>query len=167
MFLKDMMKENYGHIVTIASAAGLLGTYNCTDYSATKFAAIGFHESLFSELRAHGYEGIHLTLVCPYLINTKMFDGVKPRLMEMLEPEYVAEEVITGILLNKVNVTLPNSVRLLLPLKCLLPAKMCWDLMYRIIHGPQTMMMLKGRENMEMLQDNNNITEKTEKIHLQ
>lgn len=50
-FLKDMMKENYGHIVTIASAAGLLGTYNCTDYSATKSAAIGLHESLFSELK--------------------------------------------------------------------------------------------------------------------
>ncbi|XP_015191499.1 PREDICTED: estradiol 17-beta-dehydrogenase 11 [Polistes dominula] len=167
IFLKDMIKANYGHIVTIASVAGLLGTYNCTDYSATKFAAIGFHESLFTELRAHGYEGIQLTLVCPFLINTKMFDGVKPRLMKMLEPEYVAEEVITGILLNKVNVTLPNSIRLFLPLKYLLPAKMCWDLMYRIIHGPQMMMTFKGRDNTNMLQDNNNITEKTEKIHLQ
>ncbi|XP_043673685.1 estradiol 17-beta-dehydrogenase 11 isoform X1 [Vespula pensylvanica] len=166
-FLKEMMKENYGHIVTIASVAGLLGTYNCTDYSATKSAAIGLHESLFSELKAHGYEGIHMTLVCPYLIDTKMFNGVKPRLMKMLEPEYVAEEVVKGILLDKVNVTLPNSVRLLLPLKCLLPAKMCWDLMYRIIRGPQSMMMFKGRESTEMLQENNNITEKTEKVHLQ
>lgn len=46
-----MMKDNHGHIVTIASVAGLLGTYNCTDYSATKFATIGFHESLFTELK--------------------------------------------------------------------------------------------------------------------
>ena len=46
-----MKKDNHGHIVTIASVAGLLGTYNCTDYSATKFAAIGFHESLFTELK--------------------------------------------------------------------------------------------------------------------
>lgn len=37
--------------------------------------------------------------------------------MKMLEPDYVAEEVVKGILLNKVNVTLPNIVRLLLPLK--------------------------------------------------
>lgn len=46
-----MMRENHGHIVTIASVAGLLGTYNCTDYSATKFAAVGFHESLLTELK--------------------------------------------------------------------------------------------------------------------
>lgn len=46
-----MMKNNHGHIVTIASVAGLMGIYNCTDYSATKFAAIGCHESLFTELK--------------------------------------------------------------------------------------------------------------------
>jgi len=50
-FLKDMIKNNHGHIVTIASVAGLLGIYKCTDYSATKFAAIGCHESLFTELK--------------------------------------------------------------------------------------------------------------------
>ncbi|OXU32099.1 hypothetical protein TSAR_002940 [Trichomalopsis sarcophagae] len=81
-FLKEMMRENHGHIVTIASIAGLLGTYNCTDYSATKFAAIGYHESLFTELKTHGYDGINTTLVCPYFINTGMFSGVKPRLLE-------------------------------------------------------------------------------------
>lgn len=50
-FLKDMMKNNHGHIVTIASVTGFVGTYKCTDYSATKFAAIGCHESLFNELK--------------------------------------------------------------------------------------------------------------------
>ncbi|KAK2580916.1 hypothetical protein KPH14_005985 [Odynerus spinipes] len=166
-FLKDMMKENHGHIVTVASVAGLLGMYNCTDYCATKFAAIGFHESLLVELKTHGYEGINTTLVCPYLINTGMFEGVKPRLIKMLEPEYVAEEVVKGILLNKVNVTLPNSARILLPLKCLLPAKINWALMYRIIRGPQFMMMYKGRARMEILKENNNITQMTEKTHLE
>ncbi|XP_066588097.1 estradiol 17-beta-dehydrogenase 11-like [Prorops nasuta] len=158
-FLKDMMKENHGHIVTIASVAGLLGTYNCTDYSATKFAAIGYHESLYTELKAHGYDGIHATLVCPYFINTGMFHGVKPRLMSMLQPEYVAEEIVHGILTNQINVTLPSSVRYLLPLKCLLPAKMCWALMYHIIQGPQTMMKFKGRRaegDKKDLNDNNN-----------
>ncbi|XP_046750390.1 short-chain dehydrogenase/reductase family 16C member 6-like isoform X1 [Diprion similis] len=148
-FLKEMMKDNHGHIVTVASVAGLLGTYRCTDYSATKFAAIGYHESLFTELRAHGYDGIHATLVCPYFINTGMFNGVKPRLLPMLEPEYVAEEIVAGILTNQVNVVLPGSVRYLLPLKCLLPAKMSWALMYQIMQGPQSMMTFKGREALE------------------
>ncbi|XP_033313424.1 estradiol 17-beta-dehydrogenase 11 [Bombus bifarius] len=156
-FMRDMMKNNHGHIVTVASVAGLLGTYNCTDYSATKFAAIGYHESLFTELKAHEYDGIHTTLVCPYFINTGMFHGVKPRLMPMLEPEYVAQEVVSGILLNQVIIVLPGSVRYLLPLKCLLPAKLCWALMYHIIQGPQSMMMFKGRGEIQALKNNNNV----------
>lgn len=74
----------------------------------------------------------------------------------MLEPDYVAEEVVSGILVNQINVVLPGSVRYLLPLKCLLPAKLCWALMYHIIKGPQSMMMLKGREE-KILKNNNNI----------
>ncbi|XP_001606597.1 short-chain dehydrogenase/reductase family 16C member 6 [Nasonia vitripennis] len=144
-FLKEMMRENHGHIVTIASVAGLLGTYNCTDYSATKFAAIGYHESLFTELKTHGYDGINTTLVCPYFINTGMFSGVKPRLRPMLEPDYVASEVVGAIATNQIYVVLPGIIRYVLPLKHILPSKMCWALMYHIIQGPQTMMMLKNR----------------------
>lgn len=51
-----MMKNNHGHIVTIASVAGLVGNYNCTDYSATKFATVGYHESLFAELRVRIFD---------------------------------------------------------------------------------------------------------------
>lgn len=146
-FLKDMMKNNHGHIVTVASVAGLMGIYNCTDYSATKFAAIGCHESLFTELKVHGYDGIHMTLVCPYLINTGMFDGVKPSFMPMLEPEYVAEEVVAGVLTNDIWIVLPKIIKYMLPFKCLLPQKMCWALMYHILKGPQSMMTLKRRDS--------------------
>jgi short-subunit dehydrogenase len=52
-FLPEMMATNKGHIVTVGSVTGLMGTYACTDYSATKFACIGFHESLFTELRVN------------------------------------------------------------------------------------------------------------------
>ncbi|XP_072944947.1 short-chain dehydrogenase/reductase family 16C member 6 [Epargyreus clarus] len=144
-FLPDMIESGKGHIVTVGSVAGLLGTYRCTDYSATKFATVGFHESLFTELRAHGHTTIHATLVCPYYINTGMFDGVTPRLMPMLEPDYVAETMIDSIRKNEVNCIMPGSVRYLLPLKCLLPAKMCWDLMHRVMKGPQSMMEFKGK----------------------
>lgn len=46
-----MIKSQRGHIVTVASVAGILGTYKCSDYSATKFAACGFHEVLYTELQ--------------------------------------------------------------------------------------------------------------------
>ncbi|XP_029667510.1 estradiol 17-beta-dehydrogenase 11-like isoform X2 [Formica exsecta] len=156
-FLKDMMKKNHGHIVTIASVTGLIGTYKCTDYSATKFAAIGCHESLFTELKVHGYDGIHMTLVCPYLINTGMFNGVNPRLMPMLKPEYVAERVVAGVLANEMLIVLPSIIKYLLPFKYLFPIKICWALMYHILKGPQIMMTFKGREPRKTSSDNDSI----------
>lgn len=116
-FLPEMMESNSGHIVTVASVAGLLGTYGCTDYSATKFACVGFHEALFTELKTHGYDDIHMTLVCPYYIASGMFAGVKPRMFPMLTTKYVADQITLSVQKNEVNCTMPNSVRLLLPLK--------------------------------------------------
>lgn len=46
-----------------------------TDYCASKFAAVGFAESVGLELLATGKDGIKTTIVCPYFINTGMFDG--------------------------------------------------------------------------------------------
>lgn len=39
------------------------------------------------------------------------------RLIPMLEPDYVAEEVVAGILTNQVLVTLPSSMKYLFSLK--------------------------------------------------
>ena len=43
-FLDAMVENRRGTVVTIASAAGLVGVAKQTDYSASKFAAIGFAE---------------------------------------------------------------------------------------------------------------------------
>lgn len=49
--LPAMMTKNEGHIVSIASVAGLEGLAGMTDYCASKFAAYGFQESLRIELK--------------------------------------------------------------------------------------------------------------------
>ncbi|XP_037928439.1 short-chain dehydrogenase/reductase family 16C member 6 isoform X2 [Teleopsis dalmanni] len=144
-FLPNMMRRNSGHIVTVGSVTGMLGTYGCTDYSATKFACIGFHESLLTDLKTHGYNDIQMTLICPYYINTGMFSGVKPRLFPMLEPQYVSDEIVKAVRRNEVWCVMPKSIRTLTPLKCLLPAKMCWELMARVIRGPDSMRLYQGR----------------------
>ena len=73
-FLPAMTARGSGHIVTVASAAGLIGTARETDYAASKFAAVGFNEALRLELRRSA-PGVKTTLVCPYYIDTGMFDG--------------------------------------------------------------------------------------------
>jgi len=75
-FLPDMIKRNEGHIVSIASMAGHTGVNGLVDYCASKFGAIGFDESLRNEMKSLNSK-VRTTCICPYYINTGMFDGVK------------------------------------------------------------------------------------------
>lgn len=59
--------EGGGHIVNIASGAGLVGFTGLGAYGATKAAVAGFGESLRGEL--HG-SGIGVTTVCPGFVKT-------------------------------------------------------------------------------------------------
>jgi len=74
-FLPDMIKKDRGHLVSIASLAGLGGIPKLTDYCASKFAAVGLMEALYIELHSEGRKNIHCTTICPYFINTGMFNG--------------------------------------------------------------------------------------------
>ncbi|XP_015905269.1 short-chain dehydrogenase/reductase family 16C member 6 isoform X3 [Parasteatoda tepidariorum] len=142
-FLPDMKEDNHGHIVSIASMAGLTGVVKLTDYCASKFAAVGFEESLRLELFQEGYTGIHSTVVCPYFINTGMFDGAKPGLLSMMTPEYVAEQIVSAVLVNQEVIMLPKVMNLLIMLKSLLPGKAGEVAMHML--EPDTMTDFCGR----------------------
>ena len=78
-FLPSMISKNHGHIVSIASSAGITGASGLCDYCSSKFGAVGFDESLRMELYTLKKTGVHTTVVCPFFINTGMFDGVTTR----------------------------------------------------------------------------------------
>ncbi|NXV10932.1 RDHE2 dehydrogenase, partial [Cepphus grylle] len=126
-FLPAMIASNHGHLVSIASAAGLTGVSSLSDYCASKFAAVGFAESVDLEMRVLGKSGIKTTIVCPYFINTGMFDGCRskwPRLLPGLEPEYVADKIMTAIRRDQEIVLLPRILYFFLILKHLVPVKL-------------------------------------------
>ncbi|NXJ65908.1 RDHE2 dehydrogenase, partial [Rostratula benghalensis] len=126
-FLPAMMASNHGHLVSIASAAGLIGVNRLADYCASKFAAVGFAESVDFEMKVMGKTGIKTTIVCPYLINTGMFDGCKSkwtRLLPILEPEYVAEKIMTAVRRDQEILILPRIVYFFIFLKHILPVKL-------------------------------------------
>ena len=109
-FLPSMLEQDSGHVVTIASAASLAGAPKLTDYSASKFAAFGFDESLRLELEQHGSK-VTTTIVCPYYIDTGMFDGVKTRfswLLPILQPDYVVRRSISAIEKNRRRLIMPR-----------------------------------------------------------
>uniref|UniRef100_A0A3Q0SJC2 Retinol dehydrogenase 20 n=1 Tax=Amphilophus citrinellus TaxID=61819 RepID=A0A3Q0SJC2_AMPCI len=83
-FLPQMKAQKHGHIVTIASDLSLFSTACVENYCASKFAEVGFHESLAHELHAEEAEGVKITLVCPYVVNTGMFDGCKIRYAKII-----------------------------------------------------------------------------------
>jgi len=125
-FLPAMMAKNRGHIVSIASAAGLFGANSLADYCASKFAAYGFIESVGIELAVQKKTGVHTTVVCPYIIDTGMFDGAKsklPSLVPQLRPEYVADKIVDAVLTNQVMLCLPRIIYIFNVMKTLLPAK--------------------------------------------
>ncbi|XP_059671279.1 epidermal retinol dehydrogenase 2 isoform X1 [Gavia stellata] len=125
-FLPAMIASNHGHLVSIASSAGLTGVNRLSDYCASKFAAVGFAESVDLEMRDLGKSGVKTTIVCPYFINTGMFDGCRskwPSLLPALEPEYVADKIITAIRRDQEILLMPRSLYFMLSLKNILPVK--------------------------------------------
>lgn len=130
-FLPDMVKRNRGHVVTVASSAGLIGVATLADYCASKFAAVGFDESLRFEMKKHS-PGVRTTVVCPFFIDTGMFDGAKtrfPLVLPILKEEKVVERVIRAIEKNQQRVFMPRILQPMLALK-VLPT----DLLDRIVN---------------------------------
>ena len=72
--LPDMLRRNSGHICNIASAAGMLGVPKLSVYVASKWAVVGWTESMRIELKQMKSK-VRVTTVAPYFINTGMFDG--------------------------------------------------------------------------------------------
>ena len=124
-FLPNMIEANHGHIVTVASMAGYAGVNGLVDYTASKYAAVGFSEALRSELITLG-KNIPVTTICPYYINTGMFDGVKtfsPLMFPILETDYAVERMMEAILTNSNELFIPKAANLYLFLKGILPSK--------------------------------------------
>lgn len=108
-FLPGMIKNNSGHICNIASSAGLVSNPKMSVYASSKWAVIGWSDSMRLEMIQEKLN-IGVTTVTPYYINTGMFDGVKS-IIPILKPEKVAKKVIRGIERNRPFVSMPWSVQ--------------------------------------------------------
>ena len=110
-FLPFMIDKHSGQIINISSAAGFVGAFGYTAYSASKFAIVGFSESLRQEVKAYN---IKVSVVYPPDTQTQMLDEElkhRPHEMNMLSqsvkpltPEKVAKSILHGIQKNKVTI---------------------------------------------------------------
>ena len=89
-----MIKRRKGNIVNIASMAAKIGAPLLAHYSASKFAVMGFTQSIAKELAPYG---INVNAVCPGFVRTSMQEREivwEAKLRNIEEPEKVRKEYI-------------------------------------------------------------------------
>lgn len=108
----EMLPNQQGHIINLASMAGKMATPKSTIYSATKFAVIGFSNALRLELRPFN---IHVTTVNPGPIQTNFFDLADPTGEYLanvdsfvLDAQKLAQEIVRNMIRPKREINRPR-----------------------------------------------------------
>jgi len=116
-----MIRQGSGHIVNVASLAGIGGMALGIPYATSKFGVVG----LSLTLRSEGKDlGVKVSAVCPAYIQTGIFDhgtyvGTSQKGIESLIPfKYVdvgvaARKVLRGVERNKAMIVFPFYAKLL------------------------------------------------------
>ncbi|MBU3917200.1 SDR family NAD(P)-dependent oxidoreductase [bacterium] len=127
------LKQSKGRIVNVASMASFIGSFGYTSYTASKFALLGFSESLRYELKP---QGINLHVVCPPEFEGPMVDGISEnrtpenrflvRSAGVLTVEQVVKETFAGIRKGKFIIPTGRNARLIRLLNRLFPGIVRW-----------------------------------------
>lgn len=145
-FLNDMIERGSGHIVNMASASGYIGNPKMSVYAASKWAVLGWTESLYLEMKQN-QTGIDVTAVIPSYIDTGMFEGVKaPLLTPILTTEDITDRMLKGISKKKREIKAPFMVRFTPLLKGILPSSVFDWLAGQVFGVYTTMESFKGRK---------------------
>jgi short-subunit dehydrogenase len=123
--LPYMLRRKAGHIVTVASVAGKLATPKSSGYAASKFAVIGFLNSVRQEVKG---TGVSISTVNPGPVRTPFFDradqgGTYRQSVEkfMVSPETVARTILRTIHTQEADVTIPRYMNIGVVLSHLFP----------------------------------------------
>lgn len=98
--VKSMIPQKNGHIVNISSVAGRVGIPGWSVYCATKWAVVGFSESIRKELLKYN---IRVTVIEPGVVKTEWGENmpnewiVQRGQMNSLTPEDIAEAVYYAV----------------------------------------------------------------------
>lgn len=143
--LPDMITRNGGHICNISSAAGMISNPKMSVYVASKWAVIGWSDSVRIELR-EAKSKVRITTIAPYYINTGMFDGVNSRILPIQKPENTARKIISAIERNKDFKGIPLGFHLIRFFQGILPTT-AFDFLFGRCFGIfSTMDYFKGRK---------------------
>lgn len=124
VFLDSMLARRSGHIVNVASVAGSFGVAGLAPYCASKFAMLGFSESLYHEM--HG-TGVRVTTVSPIGVRTDFFShesfaGRMPNYTGFaLDPKTVSKAILAAANSPRLEIVVPFYMRAAVWFKHTLP----------------------------------------------
>lgn len=142
--LPDMIARNKGHICNIASAAGMLSNPKMSVYAASKWAMIGWSDSVRIELK-QAKSKVRITTIAPYFINTGMFDGVKSRIFPILKPKPTAKKILKAIENNRNFKGIPFGYHFIRFCQALLPTALFDYIFGEVVGIFHAMDNFKGR----------------------
>lgn len=118
LVLPEMVRRRSGHIVNVASLAGVMAVPGQVVYAGTKFAVVGLSTALADEFASRGVE---VSVVMPPFTNTELISGTHPvSANRPVEPEDIAAAVVKVLDKPKTHVSVPGAVRLPLTMIALL-----------------------------------------------
>jgi NAD(P)-dependent dehydrogenase (short-subunit alcohol dehydrogenase family) len=119
--LERMAPRRSGHIINVASSAGKFPFANGATYCATKFAVVGFTESVAREYQD---VDIEFSLVMPGIVNTELAGGLhQTRGVKVVEPEDVAAEILDALRTPRMEIFVPRNIKGFYKLAMVLPRK--------------------------------------------
>jgi all-trans-retinol dehydrogenase (NAD+) len=125
-FVPSMVSKNHGMVVTMASLASYCALANNADYSASKAAALAFHEGLTTELvTRYNAPKVRTLIITPGFVRTPLIQGLtqqKGFLDYVLEPETVAEGIVKRVFVGESGqLILPGFFSFVAPLLRAMP----------------------------------------------
>ena len=151
--LPDMYERNFGFIVNISSAAGMIGVPNLAVYSATKWAVWGLTESLRMEAHNRGKNGVKFASIHPCFLAKGMFEGAQLGIpgrwiVPLVKDHDVIAKAIVESALKKERYSpkRPRTLKLVLMMRSLPDTWFQWLL--RVLGVAQSMKTWRGRQNL-------------------
>ena len=125
LVLPEMIDRGVGHIINVASLAGLMPVPGQTVYAGTKSAVISFSSAMADEFADRG---IQVSVVMPPFTRTELITGTaETRANRPVEPEDIAAAIVRALDKPKTHVTVPGGIRFVLgPLGLLGPRGRRW-----------------------------------------
>ena len=121
LVLPEMRKRRSGHIVNIASVAGVLAVPGQALYAGTKFAVVGLSTALSDEFAPHG---VDVSVVMPTFTNTELIAGTDATgARKPLQPNEIAAAVVKILDKPTTAVSVPGPLRPISILSQLLPPR--------------------------------------------